>query len=74
MSGGVAYVLDEGNDLYKNLNKEMISIEKVETKPDIQELHQMIKAHVEATGSEKGQESARTFPGISAQVQEDHSR
>ena len=61
MSGGVAYVLDEGNDLYKNLNKEMISIEKVETKPDIQELHQMIKAHVEATGSEKGQEVLAHF-------------
>ncbi len=25
MSGGIAYVLDEGNDLYKRLNKEMVS-------------------------------------------------
>ena len=55
MSGGVAYVLDEKNELYKNLNKAMISIEKVELKPDIQELHDMIAAHVAATGSEKGQ-------------------
>ena len=61
MSGGIAYVLDEKNDLYKNLNKEMISIEKVETKPDIQELHHMIKAHVEATGSGKGQEVLAHF-------------
>ena len=30
MSGGIAYVLDEDNDLYKNLNKAMISIEKVD--------------------------------------------
>lgn len=61
MSGGIAYVLDEKNDLYKNLNKEMISIEKVETKPDIQELHHMIQAHVEATGSRKGQEVLARF-------------
>lgn len=61
MSGGIAYVLDEKNDLYKNLNKEMISIEKVETKPDIQELHHMIQAHVEATGSRKGQEVLAGF-------------
>ena len=56
MSGGVAYVLDDKNELYKNLNKSMISIEKVELKSDIQELHNMIAAHVAATGSEKGQE------------------
>ena len=61
MSGGIAYVLDEKNDLYKNLSKEMISIEKVETKPDIQELHHMIQAHVEATGSRKGQEVLARF-------------
>ena len=28
MSGGIAYVLDENNHLYRNLNKDMISIEK----------------------------------------------
>ena len=61
MSGGVAYVLDEENELYKNLNKEMISIENVETKPDIQELRQMITGHVEATASEKGMEILEHF-------------
>ena len=35
MSGGIAYVLDVENVLYKNLNKAMISIEKVENKYDI---------------------------------------
>ncbi|MFR8352007.1 MAG: hypothetical protein ACLVB1_04290 [Blautia obeum] len=34
MSGGIAYVLDVDNVLYKNLNKAMISIEKVENKYD----------------------------------------
>ena len=73
MSGGIAYVLDEKNDLYKNLNKEMISIEKVETKPDIQELHHMIKAHVEATGSGKGQEVLAHFQEYLPKFKKDHS-
>ena len=34
MSGGIAYVLDVDNKLYKNINKAMISIEKVENKYD----------------------------------------
>ena len=55
MSGGIAYVLDEENELYKNLNKAMIHIEKVEEKYDIQELREMIEKHVQETGSEKGQ-------------------
>lgn len=54
MSGGVAYVLDLENNLYKNVNKAMISIEKVENKYDIRELSELIKAHVEATGSKLG--------------------
>ena len=54
MSGGIAYVLDENSHLYRNLNKDMISIEKVENKYDIKELKELIEEHVEATGSEKG--------------------
>ena len=61
MSGGIAYVLDTDNRLYKNINKSMISIEKVETKYDEQELRSMIEAHVEATGSEKGKEVLEAF-------------
>ncbi|MCI9600102.1 MAG: glutamate synthase large subunit [Lachnospiraceae bacterium] len=54
MSGGIAYVLDEDSRLYRNLNKDMILIEKVENKYDIQELKGMIQEHVDATGSERG--------------------
>ena len=61
MSGGIAYVLDTDNRLYKNIYKSMISIEKVETKYDEQELRSMIEAHVEATGSEKGKEVLEAF-------------
>lgn len=54
MSGGIAYVLDENNHLYRNLNKDMVSIEKLENKYDIRELKTMIQEHVEATGSKRG--------------------
>ena len=55
MSGGVAYVLDEDNTLYKNLNKQLVNMEKVELKNDKEELKKMIENHVKYTGSKKGQ-------------------
>lgn len=53
MSGGIAYVLDENRDFYMNLNKELVSLEEVTEKGDIQELKSIIQEHFEATGSEK---------------------
>ena len=61
MSGGIAYVLDVENVLYKNLNKAMISIEKVENKYDRKELRDLIEAHVQATGSKLGTEILANF-------------
>ena len=61
MSGGIAYVLDEDSTLYKNINKEMISIEKVDNKYDEKELRDMIEEHVAATGSEKGRQVLEHF-------------
>ncbi|MDE6203840.1 MAG: glutamate synthase subunit alpha, partial [Lachnospiraceae bacterium] len=54
MSGGIAYVLDEDNDLYIRLNKEMVSSYEVTSKYDVIELKEMIKEHVALTNSEKG--------------------
>ena len=53
MSGGVAYVLDEKNCLYRNLNKEMVLMEKVETPYDKETLRRMLENHVAYTGSQK---------------------
>ncbi|MCQ2531671.1 MAG: glutamate synthase large subunit [Saccharofermentans sp.] len=53
MSGGIAYVYDEHNLLYRNLNKEMVLMEKVENKTDIEELKTMLEKHVQYTGSQK---------------------
>ena len=64
MSGGIAYVLDENSDLYLKLNKELVSSEAVSNKYDVMQLKDMITAHVEATGSEKGKEILENFKEI----------
>ena len=61
MSGGIAYVLDEKRDLYKRLNKEMVSFEEVTNKYDVLELKDMIKEHVAYTNSAKGKEILDNF-------------
>ena len=54
MSGGIAYVLDEDNRLYKRVNKTLVGIESLSNKYDVLELIGMIKDHVAYTNSEKG--------------------
>lgn len=67
MSGGVAYVLDENHDLYKRLNKELITVYELDDEttvvrttpnagetPDESILKGLIEKHVAETGSEKG--------------------
>ena len=61
MSGGTAFVLDEENRLYRNLNKQLVEMENVETKTDRALLRRIIEAHVEHTGSEKGREILKNF-------------
>ena len=60
-SGGIAYVLDEDNDLYTRMNKEMVFSEEVSNKYDVMELKDMIKEHVAFTNSEKGKEILDNF-------------
>ncbi|MPN08856.1 Ferredoxin-dependent glutamate synthase 1 [bioreactor metagenome] len=61
MSGGIAYVLDEGHDLYLRLNKELVSEQAVTVQADIDELRGLIEAHAAATGSPKGKEILADF-------------
>ena len=61
MSGGIAYVLDEDNDLYTKVNKEMVSSYEITSKYDVLELKQMIKEHVAYTNSVKGKEILDNF-------------
>ncbi len=60
MSGGVAYVLDENHDLYKRLNKELVTMYDLDDETtvarntsDTEILKSLIEKHYEETGSEK---------------------
>lgn len=61
MSGGIAYVLDEHSDLYKHLNKEMVSVEELSSKYDILEVKELIEEHIKATGSQRGKDILANF-------------
>ncbi len=61
MTGGIAYVLDEDWDFYQRVNKETVSLEPVEHKYDVAALKDLIKAHVEATGSPLGKAILEDF-------------
>jgi len=61
MSGGVAYVLDEGRDLYLRLNRALVEMEPVTEEEDIGELRSLMEAHVKATGSVRGKEILAGF-------------
>jgi glutamate synthase (ferredoxin) len=53
MSGGVAYVLDELKDFRRRCNLQMVDLEWLEDKKEIDEVHQMIRRHAEYTKSER---------------------
>ncbi len=61
MSGGIAYVLDENNDLYTKTNKEMVSSYEITSKYDVLALKEMIGEHVACTNSAKGKEILDNF-------------
>jgi len=55
MSGGVAYVLDEGKTLASNYNKGTVNLETVDDVEDIAELKQLVENHLKFTGSAVGE-------------------
>ena len=54
MSGGIAYVLDEYGDFTSHCNMEMVAIESLDKKKDIEEVKKMIEKHVAFTSSDRG--------------------
>ncbi len=78
MSGGIAYVLDEHNTLYKNLNKEMVLMEPVEEKDDRETLKKMLENHALLTGSHKAREILDDYefylPKFKKIIPEDYKR
>ncbi|MDD4869498.1 MAG: glutamate synthase large subunit [Kiritimatiellae bacterium] len=55
MSGGIAYVYDPDRKFDGRCNLDMVDLELVEIKTDIEELKGMIKKHFEYTGSKKSE-------------------
>ncbi len=55
MSGGVAYVLDEGGDFRSRVNPQMVSIEPLEDAEEIGAVRAMIERHLEYTGSARAE-------------------
>ena len=55
MTGGLAYFLDEDGNFPKRVNQEIVKIQRVSTEAGKEQLKALIEAHVERTGSRKGQ-------------------
>lgn len=62
MSGGIAYVLDLDHTLYLNVNQELVDIESVESKQDIETLQTILEEHAAATDSELAKDILANYP------------
>ncbi len=65
MSGGIAYVLDSDHDLYKKLNKGLVSMIEVKDKYDKQELKELLVDYYKETGSIKAKNVLDNFDEVS---------
>jgi glutamate synthase (ferredoxin) len=55
MSGGVAYVYDEGGDFLRRVNTQMVDVERVSDPDEAAQLRVLIEKHAKLTGSRKAQ-------------------
>jgi len=65
MSGGIAYVLDEENHLYRNLNKQLVLMETPD-KAELERIKTILEKHVKYTGSVKGKAILDNFDSYAA--------
>lgn len=61
MSGGIAFVLDESHNLYKKVNKELVSMEDIMTAHDKELLFRLINNHFKETGSKVAERILSNF-------------
>jgi glutamate synthase domain-containing protein 3 len=55
MSGGVAFVLDEGHHLTQKINPDMVQLVRISSQADVELLRLLITRHIRLTGSEYAQ-------------------
>ncbi len=53
MSGGIAYVLDEAGDFARRCNLQMVGLEKLEDREEIEVIRAMVQKHAEYTRSRR---------------------
>jgi glutamate synthase (ferredoxin) len=56
MSGGVAYVLDEKNELGSRVNLQMVGVEKLESPAEIAEIRGLVEKHLAYTKSSRARQ------------------
>ncbi|MEA3433131.1 MAG: glutamate synthase large subunit, partial [Campylobacterota bacterium] len=56
MSGGIAYIYDEHNNLSQRINDEMVDLDKIETLEDEHEVKGMIENYIKYTSSKEASE------------------
>ena len=61
MSGGIAYVYDPNHNLYKNINKALVTVDEVHESSDKEQIKALLKEHYEATNSKKAKEILDNF-------------
>ena len=78
MSGGTAYVLDMDHQLYKKLNKDMVTMSEVTEKHDIAELKNILKDYEKETSSALAKDILEHFgdylPGFKKILPNDYQR
>ena len=61
MSGGTAYVLDINHNLYKHLNKQLVTMSEVTDEHDISVIKSLIEKHIKETDSSLGKRILKDF-------------
>ena len=61
MSGGIAYVLNEDNDFHIRCNRQMVHLEDVEEKEDVEIIKRLLTRHVQYTQSSVGRRILRNW-------------
>jgi glutamate synthase (ferredoxin) len=56
MSGGIAYVLDEDGTAERRVNRQMVTLRKLEEAAEIETVRRMIESHLDHTSSERAQQ------------------
>ena len=62
MSGGIAYVMDEGGTFKGRCNSQMVGLEKLDDPAEIEEVRQMIERHLAYTRSQRAQTILKNWP------------